>query len=145
MSRLNHLMDLLNRYLVEEQGDMDQAARRLITEGYTPFEIDAAIEWQVEPEDMRLLEAAGNGRFRPGVRIFTSDEQHLLADSARAFVLESMFSGRLDPCHFEDVMDRLRGIQARDVDADDLRILLGAETPIPEEEREIRTRFSSIH
>lgn len=145
MNRMTQLLNLLNRYLLEEQGDVEQVSRRLMIEGYTPFEIDVAMEWQVSPEDMRLIEAGGAGSFRPVVRVFTGDEERLFDSSARGYVLESVFSGRLDPCQLEELIDRLRPLQVRDLDAGDLKTLLAAENAVSEEERELRTRFSSIH
>lgn len=145
MSRMTNLLDLFTRFVDEERGDFDRVAHRLALEGFTPFEINAALEWHTGPENVRHLETARGDSFEPRVRVFTPAEAALLAPEAKGYILEETFARRIDFAKVEEVIDRLRLLEVEHVDRDDLKAMLALDNPDPEVLAGMRIRFASLH
>lgn len=145
MSRIHNLLDLFTRYVNEERGDFDRVARRLAGEGFTPFEIGAALEWHTGPENVRHLETSRGDRFNPCVRVFTPEEAGMLRPDAKGYIIEETFSRRIDFAKVEEVIDRMRMLDLREVDRDGLKAMLALDNPDPDVLEQMRIRFASLH
>jgi uncharacterized protein Smg (DUF494 family) len=145
MDRLNQLIHLINQYILEEKGDYEQVSRRLVHAGYTLHEIDAALEWQTGPEDIRVLENLDDDTFNLNLRMFTPEEKRLLTKKAQGFIIEQLYSRRIDLYMLEEIMEKLQQLPMDEITIDDLQLFLSMERPELEDHSEIKTKFVSFH
>ena len=145
MSRINYLFDLLSLYVNEPNGNLKNASERLMHEGFTPFEIDAALEWHSGPENLRYIETSKNDKFNPSFRVFDLNEDRIFTNESKNFIINQLFMKRLDIIELEEVIDRLRLIGVEDMDLEELKMIFSIELPTDDENMEIKAKIVSIH
>ncbi len=145
MSRLNELLSLLTQYITETDGNFEEASQKLMIEGYTPSEIDAALEWNSSIDNVRYLETERDEEFNNSFRVFTYEEDRLLDKSAKAFIIDQLFSKRIDIVILEELFDKLRLLEIDSLTADDLKSFIAVDGVEFEDEMEIKTKIASIH
>jgi uncharacterized protein Smg (DUF494 family) len=141
---MNYLFNLLYQYMDELDGNFKKASEKLVHDGFTPVEIDAALEWHIGVENIRQIETSNGEFFNPKFRVFDLQERGMFTREALDFLVRQIFLKKMDIVALEDIIDRLRIFGAEEMDLEELKVMLSLELPM-DEDVEIKTKIISIH
>lgn len=123
--RVLAIVTILARYFLEERNlsSESELVEELLSVGFDEEEIDAAFNWMqgLSPSSDASIEKKPLTIYAQ--RIFSADEQRLLSDEARGFLIQLRTLGILDDETQEEIIERAFEMEEEDLSLKEIKVM----------------------